>query len=139
MGPYSHVLLRWASALDVAETLTEPHGRGEAVSKVCGSEVSCAVRVDDQGRVSDLAMQVEACAVGQAATAIVAHSALGAGREETAAALHSFQGFLKEGADMPAGRFERLGDLEPVRAFPRRHASAQLALKALLRALEDAA
>lgn len=149
LGPYSNDLLARAAAIGRIGRLAAPHGTGEAVSRVCGSEVIVDVILDANGRVADYAQEVRACVVGQSAAAAVAEGAVGADLDQVRAAAADFARFLETDAsaapypdDFPAlrdGSFKGLLDLAPVRAHRQRHASAQLALKALSEAIIAAA
>lgn len=63
---------------------------GEARSRTCGSSLKIGIEADPNGQIARLGLQATACAVGQAAAAIFASSAIGRGQgeiEETQAAL----------------------------------------------------
>ncbi len=135
---YSHDLLARAAGIGRIGRLAAPHGSATAVSRVCGSEVEVDVELDPGGRVADFAQEVRACAVGQAAAAIVAEAAIGAAINEVRAARDAFRAFLSADGPPPDGRFRDLAALAPVRGYRQRHASAQLALKALDEAMTNA-
>ena len=113
-------------------------GRARKRSMVCGSEVDVAVRVDAEGRIAALALDVEACALGQASASVFGHAAISATLEEVRAARDGLEAMLKEGAPPPEGRFAGLAALAPVRDYPRRHASTLLVWKAAVAAMEEA-
>jgi NifU-like protein involved in Fe-S cluster formation len=113
-------------------------GRARKRSMVCGSEVEVAVRLDEQGRIADLGIDVEACALGQASASVLGRHAVGASRDEVAAARDALEAMLKNGAPTPEGRFSQLAALAPVRDYPRRHASTLLAWTAAVAAMEQA-
>jgi NifU-like protein involved in Fe-S cluster formation len=113
-------------------------GRARKRSMVCGSEVEVAVRLDAEGRVAALGLDVSACALGQASASILGKHAIGASLEEVEHARDSLEAMLKDGAPAPSGRFAELGTLAPVRDYPRRHASTVLAWKAAAEAIENA-
>ena len=83
----------------------------------------------ERGAVSDIALQVKACALGQASASILAKHAIGATPAEIADARDALAAMLK-GADAPEGRFAELSVLEAARAYPARHASIRLAFEA---------
>ncbi len=150
---YTHDLLALAADIPHLGLLDAPHGRAMARSRVCGSQIEATVRLEADGRVCALGWEVQSCAIGQAAAALVGRGAIGALGEDVEAARVAFKAFLaqpEEGAEAQndtaqersaprlAGRFDGLNALVSVRAYPRRHASAQLALRALHEAILDA-
>ena len=81
---------------------------------------------------------VRACALGQAAAGVVGEHAIGASRDEIAAARDALLAMLKSGGQGPDGRFEALRVLAPVADYPARHASTAVALEATLTAVDAA-
>ncbi len=137
-GPYSSELLALAADIPHLGELAAPHGRARKRSMVCGSEVEVALRLDGDDRIEALGMDVQACALGQAAASVFARSAIGAGFDEVTEAADGFEAMLKQGGPVPQGRFAGLAALEVVRDYPRRHASALLAFKAAREAFAQA-
>ena len=135
---YSDRILRLAANMPRAGRLAAPDGTAEKTAKLCGSRITVDVRLED-GRIADFAQEVKACALGQAAAAVVGANVVGATVEEVAAARDAFRAMLKTGAPSPAGRFTDLAVLAPVRDFPPRHASTMLALEATVAAVQSAA
>ncbi len=85
--------------------------------------------------VSDFAQQVQACALGQAAAAIVSQHIIGATGAEVFAARDAMRAMLK-GADYAfPPRFDDLKILASVKDYPARHASTLLALEATTEAI----
>jgi len=117
--------------------LNAPDGASTKVSRVCGSVVTVELKLAD-GVVSEIAVHPKACALGQAATAVLAMHAVGATPAEIREARDGLQAMLKDGAKPPEGRFWELRHLEGVRAYPARHASTMLAFDAAVEALEQA-
>jgi len=107
------------------------------VSRVCGSVVSVELKLKD-GVVSEIAVMPKACALGQAATAVLAQNAVGATPAEIRAGREALRAMLKEGAAPPQGRFWELRHLEGVRHYPPRHTSTMLAFDAAADALAQA-
>jgi NifU-like protein involved in Fe-S cluster formation len=117
--------------------LDAPDGASTKVSRVCGSVVTVELNLKD-GAVSQIAVHPKACALGQAATGVLAMNALGATPAEICAARDGLRAMLKEGGPPPSGRFWELRHLEGVRDYPARHASTMLAFDAAVDALEQA-
>ena len=135
---YTIDILRLAASTHQWPALPEPDGSAERRSPTCGSRVRVDVMRDEAGGVAMLGLSVSACALGQAAAAIMAAAA--AGRD--AAALHAAHAQL---AAFLSGRSDALPDwpgidpLAPARAYPARHASILLAFEAAAAALDAAA
>ena len=126
---YSARILKAAANMPRAGRLAAPDASAERVSKLCGSRVLVDVRLED-GRIADYAQEVKACALGQAAAAILGAHALGASVEEIESARDALRAMLKTGAPAPEGRFAELAMLAPVKDYPPRHASTMLAFEA---------
>lgn len=135
---YSARLLQLAADMPRAGRLAAPGASAERSAKLCGSRVVVDVVLAD-GRVADFAQDVRACALGQAAAAVLGDAVVGATPAELAAARDALRAMLKADGAPPSGRFEALAALEPVRAYPARHASVMLAFEAAADAAEHAA
>lgn len=125
---YSSEILRLAADIPHIGRLARPDGAARRVSRLCGSEVGVEIALQS-GVVSDIALQVKACALGQASAAILARHAIGAMPDEIVAARDGLAAMLK-GADAPEGRFAELSVLDAARGYPARHASIRLAFEA---------
>jgi NifU-like protein involved in Fe-S cluster formation len=134
---YSAKILKAAANMPRAGRLAAPDGSAEKVSKLCGSRIVVDVRLED-GRIADYAQDVKACALGQAAAAILGEHALGASVEEIEMARDALRAMLKTGAPAPVGRFSDLAMLAPVKDYPPRHASTMLAFEATAEACRNA-
>lgn len=119
------------------ETLPEPQGTSRKVSKLCGSWVEIDVNVED-GKVSETALRVQACALGQASAAILQEQIIGASLEELETARDALRAMLKEDGKVSFGRFEKLALLSGVKAYPARHTSTMLAFEAAVEAVRGA-
>jgi NifU-like protein involved in Fe-S cluster formation len=134
---YSAKVLALAANMPRAGRLAHPQGTAEKVSKLCGSRVLVDVTLED-GRVSDFAQEVKACALGQASAAVLGAHVIGASIEELEAARDALKAMLKAGGPPPGGRFADLKALEVVRDYPPRHASTMLAFEAVVEAAHRA-
>ena len=130
---YSAKILKLAANMPRAGRLAAPDGSSEKVAKLCGSRVTVDVKLED-GRIVDYAQDVKACALGQAAAAILGENVIGAGVEEIEMARDTLRAMLKIGAPAPDGRFADLSMLAPVKDYPPRHASTLLAFEATVEA-----
>ena len=113
-----------------------PHADGVATahSKLCGSTVSVELTVDD-GKVSDFAHIVKACALGQASSSIMAAHVIGSSASELRELRETVRKMLKENGQPPAGKWADIALLEPVRDYKARHASTMLTFDAVVDAI----
>jgi NifU-like protein involved in Fe-S cluster formation len=134
---YSLDLLTLAAGIPLLGALPEPRITSRKVSKLCGSWLELDMRMQD-GRVADAAVRLQACALGQAATAVLMRDIVGATAEELEQARDTLKAMLKEGAEAPPGRFAGLSALRQVQDYPQRHASTMLAFEAAAEAARQA-
>ena len=136
---YHNRVLELAADIPHVGTLADAHGSATKVSRICGSTVRVDVTLADDGEtVTGIAVDPKACALGQAATAILSEHAVGATYAELAEVRDQLRAMLKDGGEPPRGRFYELRHLEGVRDYPPRHASTMLAFEAILDAIETA-
>jgi NifU-like protein involved in Fe-S cluster formation len=134
---YSAKLLGLAANMPRAGRLAAPDASVEKVAKLCGSRVVVDVVVDGD-RVADFAQDVKACALGQAAAAVLGAQVVGASLAELEMAREQFRAMLKDDGPAPDGRFSDLAMLAPVKDYPARHASTLLAFEATTEAVRQA-
>ena len=134
---YTTAILRLAASIPHLGRLELPQGRAELRSPTCGSRAKVEVRLDDGGRVIDLAQEIEACAFGQASAALMGAQAIGIDRIDATKALAAFTAWLSGERDDP-GSWPGLGELAPARPRTARHGAILLPFRALLAAIEDA-
>lgn len=136
---YHNRVLELAADIPHVGVLADAHGSATKVSRICGSTVRVDIRLTgDNETIEAIAVDPKACALGQAATSILAENAIGATYDELSAARDELRSMLKDGGDPPRGRFWELRHLEGVRDYPPRHASTMLAFEAVLAAIETA-
>jgi NifU-like protein involved in Fe-S cluster formation len=134
---YHPRILELAAGIPHLGRLPAAQGSATKVSRICGSVVTVDVVLDGD-RVSALAAEPKACALGQASTAILAAAAVGATVQEITEARDALRAMLKEGGPPPAGRFWELRHLSGVAGYPPRHASTLLAFEAAVAAIAAA-
>ena len=134
---YSAKILKAAANMPRAGRLAHADASAERVSKLCGSRVLVDV-VMDGDRVADYGQEVKACALGQAAAAIMGQGVIGASVAEIEQARDALRAMLKSGGPPPTGRFAVLSMLAPVKDYPPRHASTMLAFEATADACRQA-
>ncbi|HEX8414325.1 MAG TPA: iron-sulfur cluster assembly scaffold protein [Sphingomicrobium sp.] len=134
---YTIDILRLAADLPAPRLLEREDGRAELRSPTCGSVVAVAVQLDADGRVEALGLEVQACAFGQASSALMARSAAGRKSEEVAEAVIALTDWL-EGKRADSGAWPGLEALAPARSRKSRHGAILLPFRALLAAIEGA-
>lgn len=130
---YNTDILTLAATLENSR-LDNPDGSVRKVSKLCGSWLEIDINVE-AGRVTESALRVQACALGQASAAILKENLVGADRQDITTARDALFDMLKNDGDAPSGRFSRLELLEDVRNYPARHTSTMLAFDAAVDAM----
>jgi len=133
---YSKRILALASDIPHAERLVDPDATSVKRSPLCGSMTTVDVKVKS-GRISEFGQDVKACALGQASAAVLGEHAVGLSLAEAKQVREDLRAMLKDGAQPPEGRFEKLKLLEPARDYKNRHASIMLAYDATVEAMES--
>ena len=131
---YSGRILALAADIPHLGRLPEPMGSARKRSPLCGSTVTVDLRVEN-GRISAFAQDVKACALGQAAAAVVGGAILGRNLAEVEAAREALRAMLKDNGPVPAAPFDGFEVLIPARDYKNRHASILLTLEATAEAM----
>jgi NifU-like protein involved in Fe-S cluster formation len=134
---YSARILALAADIPHLGRLDAPQASVKRRSPLCGSQVT--VDLDLRcGRVTRFAQEVKACALGQAAAAVLGQAVLGRSASELAQASAELRAMLTEGGPVPAAPFDGYEVLTPARDYRNRHASILLALEAAAEAAAQA-
>ncbi|MCA1300057.1 iron-sulfur cluster assembly scaffold protein [Stappia indica] len=133
---YNSRILELAGNISRLGRLDDPDATAKAHSKLCGSTVVVDLKIQDKV-VTDFAHEVKACALGQAASAIMAKHVVGATVGELRALRDTMRAMLKEGGPPPEGRFAECACLQPVRDYKARHASTLLTFEAVVDAIDQ--
>ena len=134
---YSGRILALAADMPRTTRLDNPTATAKRRAPLCGSTVTVDVKVSD-GVVTDYAQDVKACALGQAAAAIVGANIVGLTLPEIQTGRDALYAMLKEDGPVPSAPFSELEVLQPAKDYKNRHASIMLAFDATLDALHDA-
>jgi NifU-like protein involved in Fe-S cluster formation len=102
--------------------------QGSARSKSCGSTLVLGLRTDAEGRIADIAIRSQACAIGQASAAIFAAAAKGADAARIAEADEQISAWLAGTGDMPD--WPGIEAIAAAREYPARHGAIKLAWQA---------
>ncbi|AHE53872.1 iron-sulfur cluster assembly scaffold protein [Sphingomonas sanxanigenens] len=134
---YNARILRLAASIPHLGRLSEPGGSAERRSPICGSRVAVDVTADGEGRVAAIGLDVRACALGQASSALMADHAIGRSLDEVASAHAALSAFLAGEREDP-GDWPGLEIFAPARPHSARHPSIRLAFEAVEAALAAA-
>ena len=132
---YTRDILRLAASIPNLAPLTDADGEAELRSPTCGSTVRVAVRLGEDGSITALSQQVEACAFGQASAALMGLHAVGQTRTQVATTLAELTDWLAGRCDDP-GAWPGLLALAPARSKSGRHGAILLPFRALLAAID---
>ena len=137
---YNGAILKAAADIPPASRLENPQASAVKVSRICGSEVSVDLDLDDKRVVSRFAMEAKACALGQASASIVARNIIGASAEGLYALRDQMRAMLKSDGSPPEdARGADLAALQAIREYPQRHASTLLIFEAVVACLDKLA
>ena len=131
---YNSRVLELAADIPRLGRLAAPDATAKAHSRLCGSTVIVDLCLRD-GRVSDFAHDVRACALGQASSSLMARHIIGATPAELLELRDTMTSMLKADGPPPSGRWADFAALEPVRDYKARHASTLLTFDAVADAL----
>ena len=132
---YSGRILALAADMPRTTRLDHPTATAKKRSPLCGSTVTVDIVVED-GVITDYGQDVKACALGQAAAAVVGANIVGATLEQVQQGRDELYAMLKSDGPAPAAPFDGLEVLQPAKDYKNRHASIMLAFDATLEALE---
>lgn len=131
---YSNRILALAAEVPHTQRLDHPDATAKKRSPLCGSTVTVDISLND-GRIDGYGQDVKACALGQAAAAVVGNNVIGSTPAQIQTARDELHAMLKSQGPAPSAPFDELKVLEPAQDYKNRHASIMLALDATLDAL----
>ncbi|WP_375255189.1 iron-sulfur cluster assembly scaffold protein [Yoonia sp.] len=131
---YSGRILALAADMPRTTRLETPDATAKKRAPLCGSTVTVDVNLRD-GVISDYGQDVKACALGQAAAAVVGANVVGLTVAQVQEGRDALFAMLKEDGPVPTAPFEALEVLQPAKDYKNRHASIMLAFDATLDAL----
>ncbi len=130
---YSARILQLTTQIPHLGRLPQPTGSATKRSQTCGSSVTVDVVVTD-GRIVAFAQEVKACALGQAAAAVLGAAVLGRSHAELSRTREQLAAMLT-GGPPPVVPFADFQVLIAARDYKNRHPSILLALDATLAAM----
>jgi NifU-like protein involved in Fe-S cluster formation len=134
---YSQRILALAADIPHRGRLEAPQASIRKRAPLCGSTVTVDLDMAE-GRISRFGQDVKACALGQAAAALMGAEIMGRTRAEVETARDQLRAMLKDGATPPGAPFHGYEVLEPARDYRNRHASILLSLEATAEAMAEA-
>ena len=133
---YSARILALAADMPHTDRLSAPDATAKKRAPSCGSTVTVDIAMTD-GKISQFGQDVKACALGQAASAVVGGNVVGLDRAEVEKGRAQLDAMLKHDGPAPDAPFDGLEVLLPARDYKNRHASIMLAFDATLDALSQ--
>ena len=133
---YNSRILELAAGIPRLGRLEHPDASATAHSRLCGSTVTVDLKMDGD-LVTDFAHEVNACALGQASSSIMANYVVGSNAAELRDLREIVRRMLKENGAPPNGKWAEIKVLEPVRDYKARHASTLLTFDAVVSAIEQ--
>lgn len=133
---YNTKIIEYAGNIKHVGELEDAHAKSRVHSKLCGSTVDVSIKMDGN-IVSEFAHKVKACALGQAASSIMASVIVGSTAEELRLLHKTVYAMLKEDGPAPEGKFEEFKFLQPVKEYKARHASTLLTFDAVVNCLDE--
>lgn len=134
---YNQEILRLATSIPHQQRSPIAHASIERRSPTCGSRIIIDVCVDDMGVLSDLGLDVRACALGQASASLMAAHAKGRTATELARAAADLRAFLA-GEQDTTDFWPGIDVFAAARDYPARHPSIMLAFDAVSLAMQQA-
>ncbi|MFU8825233.1 iron-sulfur cluster assembly scaffold protein [Yoonia sp.] len=134
---YSARILALAADMPRTARLDNPSATAKKRAPLCGSNVTVDIVVQD-GIITDYGQDVKACALGQAAAAVIGGAVVGLTEDQVQSGRDALYQMLKSDGPVPAAPFDGLAVLEPARDYKNRHASIMLAFDATIDALQTA-
>jgi NifU-like protein involved in Fe-S cluster formation len=132
---YSARILALAADMPHTQRLALPSGTAKRRSPLCGSTVTVDIALDD-GKITAFGQDVKACALGQAAAAVVGAGIVGLDETAVQQGRDELNAMLKSGGPVPAAPFDGLKVLQPAAEYKNRHASILLVFDATLDAFK---
>jgi NifU-like protein involved in Fe-S cluster formation len=132
---YTRDVLRLATSLPAYMAMENPDGRAVRRAPLCGSEMLIDVMLDETGCVGQLAIKARACALGQAAAAILALKASALDVATIRAVRENLAEGLQQSSDL-GGIWPELAALGYASKYPARYGAILLPFDTLLAAMD---
>ncbi len=103
---------------------------------MCGDSVTFDARVDEAGRITEVANELKGCVLVQASASLLAEHAKGHDAAQIGA-LHNGVAAMLNGGDVPGGEWTGYEVFKPASDYRSRHSCVLLPIEALMKALKD--
>lgn len=134
---YSKRILALTTTPGLRNRLEAPDVSAKKRAPLCGSTITVDLQITE-GRISAYGQDVKACALGQAAAALLSQNVVGRSRAEIEAARDALKAMLSADGPVPEAPFDGFEVLMAARDFHNRHASIMLSLEATAEAMATA-
>jgi NifU-like protein involved in Fe-S cluster formation len=131
---YAKDLLRLAAAATGAGRLQAFDAEGSAYNPACGDRIAVTLRVDDAGRIVEIAHETSACVLAQASASLLGANLEGADEASVRRLRADVGSMLREG-DVPEPPFSGYSALSGASPYRNRHTCVLLPIDAVLDAL----
>ncbi len=135
---FSEKLKDYSKAVREDRRLAAPDATVERTSRLCGSRITVDIAMDEAETITGFGYAVRACALGEAATAILAERLAGRPAAELTAVAAAMRAMLKDDGPLPGGDWQDLEYLRLVRDLRSRHGSVMLPFDAVEAAIAEA-
>ncbi len=132
---YSGRILALAADMPRTKRLENPTATAKKRAPLCGSTVTVDINHDGEV-IADYGQDVKACALGQAAAAVIGAQIVGLTLKQVQQGRDELFAMLKNDGPVPSAPFDGLAVLQPAKDYKNRHASILLAFDATLEAFE---
>jgi NifU-like protein involved in Fe-S cluster formation len=134
---YAKDLLRLAANAVGAGRLAPCDAEGSEHNPTCGDRVSVTLRLDQAGRITDMAHETKACVLAQASASILGSHLAGVDAASVRNLREQVSAMLREGT-MPPAPFADYSALTGAATYRNRHSCVLLPIDAVLNALARA-
>ena len=131
---YAKPLLRLAANATGAGRLNPFDAEGHAHNPTCGDRIAVTLRLDEKGRIAEMAHETQACVLTQASASILGANLAGADATSLETLRAQVASMLREGAPPPAP-FADYATLTGAAVYRNRHTCVLLPIDAVLNAL----
>ena len=135
MDLYTNNILELASSIPITTRLKQPDVSITKRTTICGSSITLDFNVEDS-KISEVGLDIKACALGQASTCIFLTDAIGTDCDTILELRKNLKNFLETGTFLIKAPFTRYKYFKPAQKVPYRHDSVLLVLDASIEALQ---
>ncbi|ALE03842.1 Putative iron-sulfur cluster assembly scaffold protein for SUF system, SufE2 [Bartonella ancashensis] len=128
---YSREILKHAAHISKVGRLDNPDVTSKKRARLCGSTVLVDLKIEDK-IVIDFSHEIRACALGQAASSILARHIVGKKIQDLKELQNVIQHMLTKNGPPPLTPFEEFSCLQPLKNYKERHASIMIIFDAII-------